>query len=301
MKHFLRHIVLILSLLFGIAVVKEIVAESIPNSYTYKRDYMEQHGAQIQTLILGSSNAYDGLNPSVLPNAFNLANSSQTLEDDSRLLAKYIDSMDSLQIVIVGLGYHSLGVTTEDNRRTYYTIYMDLYPRWPISKYSFEVCNPKLLVKKIIKYAVSRDVTRCDSLGQRVGHTLEAAQSGAEWWNKGVDALVENDRLEVRGKREKVRGEIEENTRYLYAIVDLCNAHDVQPVIVQMPVMGEYKELLPKEQVELYKDVLQSFDSCAICIDASEWDIPDDGWYNATHLTKEESVEFTNQIYEKIK
>ena len=68
-----------------------------------------------------------------------------------------------------------------------------------------------------------------------------------------------------------------------------------------MPVMGEYKELLPKEQVELYKDVLQSFDSCAICIDASEWDIPDDGWYNATHLTKEESVEFTNQIYEKIK
>ena len=85
----------------------EFVAEAIPNSYTYKRDYMEQQGAQIQTLILGSSNAYDGLNPSVLPYAFNLANSSQTLEDDYRLLAKYIDSMDSLQTVIVGLGYHS--------------------------------------------------------------------------------------------------------------------------------------------------------------------------------------------------
>lgn len=292
MKKFLRHIALFLLPLLIVAVALEFVAESIPNSYIYKREYMEQHGAQIQTLILGSSNSYDGLNPSVLPHAFNLANSSQTLEDDYRLLAKYIDSMDSLQTVIVGLGYHSLGATTEDNRRTYYTIYMDLYPRWPLSKYSFEVCNPEMLVKKIIKYAVSRDVTRCDSLGQRVGHTLEAAQSGAEWWNKDVLSLVENDRM-VIGKWSMV---IEENTRYLHAIVDLCNVHEIQPVIVQMPVMEEYKRLLPKEQVALMEEVLQSLDSSAICVDASEWEIPDDGWYNATHLTKEASEEFTRQL-----
>lgn len=292
MKRFLQDIELfsVVALLFFGAL--EWIAESIPNSYTYKREYIEQHGSQIETLILGSSNAYDGLNPSVLPNAFNLANSSQTLEDDYRLLAKYIDSMDSLQTVIVGLGYHSLGATTEDNRRTYYTIYMDLYPRWPISKYSFEVCNPEMLVKKIIKYAVSRDVTRCDSLGQRVGHTLETAQSGAEWWNKDVEAMVENDRLEI----ENCRLEIEENTRYLHAIVDLCNAHNVKPVIVQMPVREEYKKLLPEEQVALMDEVLRSLESSAICIDASEWEIPEDGWYNATHLTKEASEEFTRKI-----
>ena len=300
MKRFLRHIGLIFLLLLGIAVVKEIVAESIPNSYTYKRDYMEQHAVQIQTLILGSSNAYDGLNPRVLPQAFNSANSSQTLEDDYRLLAKYIDSMDSLQTVIVGIGYHSLGATTEDNRRTYYTIYMDLYPRWPLSKYSFEVCTPEMLIKKIIKYAVSRDVTRCDSLGQRVGHTKEAAVSGAEWWNKGVDALVENDRLELKVKSEELRVTIEENTRYLKAIVDLCNAHSVKPVIVLMPVMKEYKRQLPGEQVALMEEVLLSLDSLAICIDASEWEMLDDGWYNATHLTKEASEEFTNNLYNEI-
>lgn len=279
-----------------VAMAMEFVAEAIPNSYTYKRDYMEQHGAQIQTLLLGSSNAYDGLNPNVLPNAFNLANSSQTLEEDYRLLAKFIDSMDSLQTVIVGLGYHSLGATTEDNRRTYYTIYMDLYPRWPLSKYSFEVCNPEMLVKKIIKYAVSRDVTRCDSLGQRVGHTKEAAETGAEWWNKGVDALVYNDKFDIINHKS----EIANNISYLYAIVDLCNAHNVQPVIVQMPVMEEYKRKLPVEQVALMEEVLQSLNSVAICIDASEWEIPKDGWYNATHLAKEASVEFTNMLYEKI-
>ncbi len=292
MKRFLLDIglfVVVALLLFG---ALEWVAEYIPNSYTYKREYMEQHGGQIETLILGSSNAYDGLNPSVLPNAFNLSNSSQTLEDDYRLLAKYIDSMDSLQTVIVGLSYATLGATTEANRRTYYTIYMDLYPRWPLSKYSFEVCNLETLVKKIIKYAVSRDVTRCDSLGQRVGHTKEAAQSGAEWWNKGVDALVNNDRLDIG----HCRLEIEENIRYLHAVVELCKAHGVKPVIVMMPVMKEYKKMLPVEQVELYNEVLRSLDSVAICIDASEWEIPEDGWYNATHLTKEASEEFTRQL-----
>ena len=292
MKRFLLDIGLfvVVALLFFSAL--EWVAESIPNSYTYKRDYMEQQGGEIKTLILGSSNTYDGLNPSVIPHAFNLSNSSQTLEDDYRLLAKYIDSMDSLQTVIVGLSYAALGATTEANRRTYYTIYMDLYPRWPLSKYSFEVCNLETLVKKIIKYAVSRDVTRCDSLGQRVGHTKEAAQSGAEWWNKGVDALVNNDRLDIG----HCRLEIEENIRYLHAIVELCKTHGVQPVIVMMPVMKEYKRMLPVEQVELYDEVLRSLDSVAICIDASECEIPEDGWYNATHLTKEASVEFTRQL-----
>ncbi len=296
MKKFLRNIALYALPVLIVAVVMEIVAEAIPNSYTYKREYMEQQGAQIRTLILGSSNAYDGLNPSVLPHAFNLANSSQTLEDDYRLLAKYIDSMDSLQTVIVGLGYHSLGATTEDNRRTYYTIYMDLYPRWPLSKYSFEECNPEMLVKKIIKYAVSRDVTRCDSLGQRVGHTKAAAQSGAEWWNKDVNALVNNDNFAILNHKSEISKTVTENIEWLTSIVDLCNAHGVKPIIVQMPVMEEYKRQLPKEQVALMEDVLQSIDSSAICIDASEWSIPEDGWYNATHLTKEASEAFSQQL-----
>lgn len=292
MKRFLLDIglfVVVALLLFG---ALEWVAESIPNSYTYKRNYMEQQGGEIKTLILGSSNAYDGLNPSVIPHAFNLSNSSQTLEDDYRLLAKYIDSMDSLQTVIVGLSYAALGATTEANRRTYYTIYMDLYPRWPLSRYSFEVCNLETLVKKIIKYAISRDVTRCDSLGQRVGHTKEAAQSGAEWWNKDVESLVRNDSFQF----SVISFQINENIRYLHAIVELCKTHGVQPVIVLMPVMKEYKRMLPVEQVELYNEVLQSIDSSAICIDASEWEIPEDGWYNATHLTKEASEEFTIKI-----
>lgn len=300
MKRFLQDIGLfsVVALLFFGAL--EWIAESIPNSYTYKHDYMDLYGGEIKTLILGSSNAYDGLNPCVLPNAFNLANSSQTLEDDYRLLAKYIDSMDSLRTVIVGLGFHSLAATPEANRRMYYTIYMDLYSRWPLSRYSFEVFNLEALTKKIIKYVVSRDVTRCDSLGQRIGHTKEAAKTGAEWWNKDVVALVMNDKFEILNHKLEISKTVTENIEWLTSIVDLCNAHGVQPVIVQMPVMKEYKRRLPEEQVALMNEVLLSLDSAAECIDASEWPIPDDGWYNATHITKEASWEFSIKLVDEI-
>ena len=64
--------------------------------------------------------------------------------------------------------------------------------------------------------------------------------------------------------------------------------------------MEEYKQKLPVEQVDLYQKALKSLDSVAIYIDASEWPIPIDGWYNATHLTKEASVEFTKQIQDNL-
>ena len=298
MRRFIKHIILVGLPIILAVITLEIVAEAIPNSYTYKREYMEQHGGEIKTLILGASNAYDGINPSVLLHAFNMANSSQTLEDDYRLLERYIADMDSLQTVIVGLGCHSLGAETEDNRRTYYTIYMDLYPRWPLNKYSFEVLNLELLTKKIIKYAISRDVTRCDSLGQRVGHTAAAVKERREFWNKDIATLVANDRMNVR--EENVESSVERNIEFLEAIIRLCEAHDVQPVVVSMPVMKVYKAALPSEQVAFHDSIMHTLPLSTIYIDASDWSIPSEGWYNATHLTREASVDFTNQLMDTI-
>lgn len=303
MRSFLRHIALFLLPIMVVAIGLEWIAESIPNSYSYKRQYIECEGADIQTLILGSSNAYDGINPSVLPHAFNLANSSQTLEDDYRLLERYMDGMDSLRTVIVGLGYHSLGAETEDNRRTYYTIYMNLYPRWPISKYSLEVFNLELLTKKIIKYTVSRDVTRCDSLGQRIGHTAAAVKEQKEFWNKDAAALARNDSWKEESRESRVERRewrVERNVDFLKAIIRLCETHDVQPVVVTMPVMGAYKACLAPEQMALHDSVMRHLPSSAVYIDASDWIIPADEWYNATHLTREKSEEFTERLWEDI-
>lgn len=295
MYRFFKKTILYLLPLLVFAVVLEIVAESIPNSYTYKRAYMESKAGTIQTLFLGSSGAYDGFCAEAVPHAFNLANSSQTLEDDYRLLAKYIDEMDSLRCVVVGIGYHTLALTSEANRRLYYTIYMDLYPRWqPVSQYSFEVFNLELTLKKIVKYTVSRDVTRCDSLGQRVGHSVADMENGSEFWNRDVAHSVQNDRYDVNGAYDIIN----RNYNYLCDIINLCNERHICPVIVNLPALPEYIDALPQAQVALQDSVLHWLAPYAVCIDASRWNgvqgmetIP--LWYNATHLTREASVGFT--------
>lgn len=296
MKRFIKDILLFLMVLIAVFGSQEWIAESIPNSYTYKREYMEHHHAQIRTLILGSSYAYDGLSPKVLPNAFNLANSSQTPEDDYRLLARYIGSMDSLRTVILGIGYGTLADGAETHRRTYYTIYMDLYPRWPLNRNSFEIFNPELLTKKIIKYALSRDVTRCDSLGQRLGHDAAAAAQGAELWNKDIAALVANDRIDVAHSQQAIA----HTTGYIDSIASLCAAHDVRLVLVVMPSQEEYRQLLPPEQIAAMDRLLAHLRDRALCIDASDWPVPEDGWYNATHLTREASVAFSYWLQDTI-
>lgn len=290
MKNFLLKISLYLLPIALLAVGLELYVESIPNSYTYKRQYMEQHAAQVQTLVLGSSYAYDGIDAAQLPNAFNLANSSQCFEDDYHLLAKYLPAMDSLKTVILPLSYSSLQMVSSSNRRGYYTIYMDLYPRWPISKYSFECCNLELMTKKIVKHILREDVVRCDSLGQRIGHTLDSRP--ADW--QDIEALVANDRFVGAAAQPY----IVENIQWLHQMAELCAGRGVRLCLVAMPVLSDYRQGMPQEQISLMMRMMQDMaisHACVQTLDYQDWGMDADFW-NATHLNTDGARRLTMEI-----
>ena len=290
MQTFLKKILLYLLPIAILAIGIEIYAEHIPNSYTYKRQYMEQHADEIQTLVLGSSYAYDGIDASVLPAAFNLANSSQCFEDDYRLLAKYLPQMDSLKTVILPMSYSSLQMVSSSNRRVYYTIYMELYPRWPLSKYSFECFNLELMLKKIAKYLLNEDIVRCDSLGQRLGHTL--ATRPKDWQN--TQALVKNDRFVGASAMPYV----EENIQWLQQMAALCECRDVNLYLLAMPMLVEYRIAMPKEQIALMERVMQEMAEKyhnVHVLDYQSWGKEGD-FYNATHLNTAGAELFTTML-----
>lgn len=291
MTRFIKKISLYFLPIALLAIGLEIYVESIPNSYTYKRQYMEQHAAQIQTLVLGSSYAYDGIDAELLPSAFNLANSSQCFEDDYRLLAKYLSMMDSLQTVILPLSYSSLQMVSSSNRRGYYTIYMDIYPRWPISKYSFECFNLELMTKKIIKHTLREDVVRCDSLGQRIGHTLESRPT--DW--QDTEALVANDRFVGSAAQPY----IEENTCWLRRIALECQVNGVELYLVKMPALQDYRDAMPQEQVETMNHAITTITNkfdCVHVLDYQAWGTDADFW-NATHLNTDGARRLTREIF----
>lgn len=278
MPTFFKKISLYLLPIVVLAIGLEIYVEQIPNSYTYKRSYVEQHASSLRTLILGSSIAYDGIDANVLPHAFNLANSSQCFEDDYRLLAKYMPMMDSLRTVILPMSYSSLQMVSSSNRRVYYTIYMDIYPRWPISKYSFECFNLELMAKKIVKYYLNEDIVRCDSLGQRLGHTY--ANRPADW--QDIPALIANDRFVGPAAQPYVQ----KNIQWLRQLADLCEGRGVMLYLVAMPMLPAYREGMPQEQIALMEQVMHDMAAeytSVEMLDYQEWGVEADFW-NATHL-----------------
>ena len=291
MTRFIKKILLYFLPIALLAIGLEIYVESIPNSYTYKRTYLEQHAAEIKTLILGSSYAYDGVDPNVLDAAFNLANSSQCFEDDYSLLQRNIVYLDSLKRVVLPISYSSLQMVSSSNRRVYYTIYMDIYPRWPISKYSFECFNLELLLKKLVKHTLREDFVRCDSLGQRIGHTLDS-RPATNW--KETDHLILNDRFVGKS----AQGFIKENRYWLRRIALECQVTGVELYLVIMPSLEEYRLGIPKEQIDAMNDAIRwvagKFD-CVKVLDYQEWGTEDDFW-NATHLNTDGSRRFTEEL-----
>ena len=294
MKKLIIKIVLFLLPVIIFAIGLEIIVESIPNSYSYKSNYMTSHAKEIKTLVLGSSNAYDGICPAELPSGFNLANSGQALEDDYRLLSMHIDSMDSLKMVILALGYHSLRSSQTMSRRLYYTIYMHLYSRWPLSQYSFEAYDMQHALLKIKEYIQTDDIARCDSLGQRLYYEGIVDKNGKR--DMQIDFLSHHDSFDITEKKDV----IDSCANYLHLIDSICQTHNVQLVIVQMPVLQQYKAQLPIEQVMVQDSLLSSFHSSAIYINASEWSLTSEDCYNATHISKEKSISFTRKLYECI-
>jgi hypothetical protein len=168
---------------------------------------------------------------------------------------------------------------------------MDLYPRWPISKYSFECFNLELMAKKIIKHTLREDVVRCDSLGQRIGHTF-ASRPAVDW--QDTLALVANDRFVGSAAQPY----IEENTYWLRQIALECQVRGVELHVVKMPALQEYRAAMPQEQVEAMNcaitTIANKFD-CVHVLDYQAWGTDADFW-NATHLTTDGARRLTMEM-----
>ncbi len=98
------------------------------SSYAAKKYFLEQQLDSIKTLVLGSSESFNGIDPTYFSTkAFNLANVSQTLFYDKALTLKYMNQMPKLKHVIINISYFSFFYQLEDIEEKWRTDYYNLY------------------------------------------------------------------------------------------------------------------------------------------------------------------------------
>ena len=177
MKRYILNIFLLSSIYAIFLLAFELFMLTVPNRYSYKYDYVEQHRKDIKVLLLGNCHIEDALNPKILGDSvFNTAISGREIIYDEELAKHFIPKMQNLKTVIMQFDYRSFGLGREKrNPKDYkehggfestfkcmYTKYMKFsVDGW---WYWSEIINSELNYKSRI-WMDPKDAIECDSLG----------------------------------------------------------------------------------------------------------------------------------------
>lgn len=268
--------------------VCEICVRSLPNPYKTKQEAMERMAPTVRTLILGNSHTYFGVRPDMLgPGAVNLANVSQTLRYDRRLLEQWLPRTDSLKTVIMHVGLTSLfDIDMEDTSDWIFAINYQIYNRMGVhpllSKYSLELSNISTWNGKLgVFFGLRESNLQCDSLGH--GESYPVSAKYAEWEETGPD-------FARRHTENLHRDMVEANLDEIARVDSLCRSRGARLVLVTLPEWHTYRENVTPADYRRFTAAIDSFSRARDIPWISYWDDPRfgaDDFYDADHLTSD--------------
>ena len=244
MKRFIIHLLKIIIPILFFFLALEMAIRKIPNDYQLKKEYLDKNATQINTLILGSSHTFYGINPAFFSNkTFNAAYVSQSLDLDYEILKKYDSKLKNLQTVIIPISYFSLFETLETDiekwRIKNYVLYYGLENKYQFTD-NFESLNNHITrnIKKIVKhYAFNTSFITTSNLGWGTNFNAKTKKpfKGAFTAKKHT---VKNFNLYA------------ENLKSVHKIITLCKKNKINIVFLTTPTHQSYYQNLNKIQLE---------------------------------------------------
>lgn len=302
MKKFLIYIGIYLILAITVFLVIELLLLYQPNTYSYKREYLEKHINEIEILLMGNSYIEEGVRPDLVGNhCFNLAISGRDIVFDSEIARKYFLKMDCLKVVVMPLDYSKFefgrgkvnpldtrknidGMT--DTYRCMHYKYMHLHigAFWLWS----EIWNSQL--NYMSRFWQSRqECIECDSLGYI---KLEFSKRGKKWEYRALPPIID------------ISKQIDENAYSDYyknysTIARYCQQKNVILLIINTPKAESYrKEINDKVMCEITQFIykLQTEYSNVRYIDYTFDDFEQQDYNDACHLSDCGAIKFSKKL-----
>ena len=299
MKRFLTYSALFLAIMLGIIAVAEMVARAYPNSYAYKKAWMDANAERVRTLILGGSHTYYAVKPDLLgANAFSLANVSQAPEYDYWLLSTYIHRCKNLKTVVMVADEANLfDQPMEDEpeewyRCRYYRIDMDYPKHSKCSKYNLECSHVSTFSRKLppaLRYAFTGAYSiECDSLG--FGNSFNTPE-------RFDSTFMEDYAIRVAAyHRCNDWTQVERNFAYMMKIARLCRDKGVRLILVTPPMWKGFVEKVSERQLAVMRACIAKLQKATGALygdylqDARFQGVD---FYDADHLSKQGAAKFT--------
>ncbi len=308
MKRFILKVSFFLLPILVSAISMEVLLRNIPNDYLYKSEYLDEHSPEIETLILGSSHSYRGLNPEYFAsNTFNAGYVTQTFNFDYEILKKYQGSFNNLKTIILPISYHSFyaklesGGPGESWRIKNYVIYcgMDTMGSF-VDRFEVLAIHPKVNVKRLGSYYIkgTQQLT-CTKLG----------------WGKRNDSKNGKDLVEagkITAKRhtrsniysEKFNDIFIDNKLILDSIVKWCRKQNINILLLTLPAFETYRQNISPEQydvtIEAANKFASEYNNCIYLNLFNDTSFIAKDFYDADHLSETGAKKLSKLIDKKI-
>src|SRR5690554_2313910 len=253
MKRFVIKTIYISLPILVVAILMEILLRNTPNDYLFKKQYLDKHSSEIDTLILGSSHSFYGFNPEYFSsNTFNASHISQSLNYDFEILKKYQDQFKNLKTIILPISYFTLFGKLEAGSESWrvknYIIYYDLNTSKSLINYSEVLSNRiNVNIKRIASYYVlSNSTIYCTDLGWGTRYNSKNARDLAE---TGKTAAKRHTRDDINS--DKYQEIFNDNILILNSIIEWCNKKNVNVLLLTPPAFETYRQNLNQEQLKI--------------------------------------------------
>jgi hypothetical protein len=297
-KLFFRAVVFALPILCFLAYL-EISLRKLPNGYTVKRTRLECVLDDTEVLIIGSSTAFWGIQPSALSaHAFSTAYVAQDIYHDVRLTQMYLDRMPKLHTVIIPLVYISfeyrLDTGSESWRDPFYVHAFGIPNRaHPFDAGNFSylaLYGPDQARKLLINGAPAPDV---GPDGGEIHGGLPQGPSDAQ------AAQVALDRHHALMHPEFAA----ENIRLTEELLTALGNRGIRAVFVSSPVSSAYSSGMRPDVYRRMQDT-----TAALCRryrlqyfnHTFDSDFTEADFYDADHLDKDGATKFTQMLRKEI-
>ncbi|MFT5103003.1 MAG: hypothetical protein ACI86C_000654 [Candidatus Latescibacterota bacterium] len=246
MKGLYRKILLFLLPVFLVWALTEVFYRTADTNYTSKAEHIVKGYPDTELLVFGDSHTLYGINPSHFEmKTFNIANVSQSLYFDELLLQKHLKEHKQLKAVLLNISYFTLSRIDNEQedawRKYYYDQQMDLdvpiVSEWSPKKHSLALAR-----RFNRSFALMHDYVR-------LGTVLDCTDNGYGI-QEASDIIGDKDAITpvIVKKHEDFSQEFDHNLARLQSMIALCEKHNVEVFIVEMPVYKAYFEQLNTEK-----------------------------------------------------
>lgn len=234
--------------------IAEYALRKIPNDYAFKNHYLKHNASEIETLFLGSSHAYYGINPEHYPgNSFNASHISQSIDLDYRLLDKYSDEFERLEYIVIPIDYLTLFSRTSTgieywrmkNYNIYYNFRTSLNPEDYMELFSISL---KYNMYRLMDYYYhGKSNISCSALGYGITDLNQ-------------EDLIETGKDAASRHKAKDKKQVKESLEFVAKIIKLATEKSANVLFYTSPAYESYTNNLDSIQYQL---TVNSIDSIA--------------------------------------